>query len=156
MRKGFTLIELLVVVLIIGILAAIAFPQYERAVLKSKMNSVLPLIRAIKNANEIYFMANGEYTDDLRKLDITIPAGTEESNLAAGLVVYQNGTYIDQYVGNDALNGDWNVFGGIRGIHGEGSCVIRMYYDQALLSPGKIACRGDHPQCASICKSMAF
>ena len=72
---GFTLMELLVVVLIIGILAGVALPQYETAVLKSKMNSIVPLVRAIKNANEVYYMANGKYTDNLNDLDISIPAG---------------------------------------------------------------------------------
>lgn len=72
-KTGFTLIELLVVVLIIGILAAVALPQYQLAVSKSKINSQLPLLRAIKDAQEIYRMSNGVYNDDLRALDITIP-----------------------------------------------------------------------------------
>ncbi len=71
-HKGFTLIELLVVVLIIGILSAVALPQYEIAVMKSKMNSLLPVMRAIKDANEVYYMANGVYVDDLNQLDVSI------------------------------------------------------------------------------------
>lgn len=73
MNKGFTLIELLVVVLIIGILAAVAVPQYTKAVEKSRAAEAMSLLRSIAQANTAYYLANGHYTADLTDLDITIP-----------------------------------------------------------------------------------
>ena len=73
-KKAFTLIELLVVVLIIGILAAIALPQYQKAVVKSRVSTILPVLRSIKDAEEVYYMANGGYTEDVSELGITLPA----------------------------------------------------------------------------------
>ncbi len=69
---GFTLIELLVVVLIIGILAAIALPQYELAVEKSRSAEPLIVLKALREAQEVYFLANGSYADDLSKLDVQV------------------------------------------------------------------------------------
>ncbi len=79
-KKGFTLIELLVVVLIIGILAAIAVPQYRKAVAKSRFAQLKLLINDIVKAQEIYYLANGKYTANFDDLDITMPNGERTTN----------------------------------------------------------------------------
>ena len=71
---GFTLIELLVVVLIIGILAAIALPQYQRAVDKTRYSTMMNIAKALAEANERYYMVHDEYSTTYNDLDIDIPA----------------------------------------------------------------------------------
>jgi len=78
MKKGFTLIELLVVVLIIGILSAIALPQYQKAVEKARITEAIIQVRALAEAEKAYYLANSEYANTFDKLDISFP-GTPDS-----------------------------------------------------------------------------
>ena len=76
MKKGFTLIELLVVVLIIGILSAVALPQYTKAVEKSRTTEAVTLLGDLLNAEQIYKMSTGSYTNDMTLLDLQLPGVT--------------------------------------------------------------------------------
>ena len=71
-NNGFTLIELLVVVLIIGILAAVALPQYKKTVRKARLVQGIVFVKAIHDAQENFYLKNGEYTTDLEVLDLDI------------------------------------------------------------------------------------
>ena len=73
MKKGFTLIELLVVVLIIGILSAIALPQYQTAVDKARYSTMMAAVRALKDAQEVYYLANGSYSDNIDDFEGVLP-----------------------------------------------------------------------------------
>lgn len=78
-NKGFTLIELLVVVLIIGILSAIALPQYETAVEKARLTEGLINAKAILDATQRYLQANPDAVNSCTQAqiaDVTLKGGT--------------------------------------------------------------------------------
>ena len=71
MKKAFTLVELLIVIIIIGILATMAVPQYQKMVNRAKWAEAVQMAGAIRTAEEIYKAQNGAYT----------PAGANLSGL---------------------------------------------------------------------------
>lgn len=102
MKKGFTLIELLVVVLIIGILAAIAVPQYETAVKKSRLSTVMSNVKLLKDALELYYLNMGEYPDDdVSGLDFTINGCTS----SGGTITCAKEVYDYWYSGSNIIGG---------------------------------------------------
>ena len=77
------LIELLVVVLIIGILAAVALPQYQKAVEKSKSAQAVTMLKSVYQAAEEYYLANGTWPTSFEKLSVSAPwTGTEKWHLS--------------------------------------------------------------------------
>jgi len=76
-KKGFTLVELLVVVLIIGILSAVALPQYTRTVERARTTEALITLKALTDAANRYYMANNNsYAGiNIGLLDVEPPTG---------------------------------------------------------------------------------
>ncbi len=70
--SGFTLIELLVVVLIIGILSALALPQYQKTVLKSRTTEAWANLSALHTAAKLYCLENPDSSGELSLSDLSI------------------------------------------------------------------------------------
>ena len=96
-KTGFTLMEVLVTVIIIIILSAIALPQYQKAISKSRYVGLMPLARSIKDAEEDYYYREEDYTSELAYLSIQVPGGNPSGSSAT-----INGTTIS------LTNGDAN------------------------------------------------
>ncbi len=150
-NNGFTLIELLVVVLIIGILSAIALPQYQRAVEKSRVATMQPLVRSLADAQKRYKMANGDVTRSFADLDVALP----------GNCIIQE----SDYYGEEARCGKIYLHPtsaslSVQGIlHLSDSSVIYMIYP-AGQTTGRgsknrcMACPGENTRANDLCLSM--
>ncbi len=145
---GFTLIELLIVVLIIGILSAVALPQYRVAVAKSRLATIIPVVRGAKDSLEMYYMANGIYPPDAGTdfgFDITVPAGCTNSGTTYANDCHNGVIY-------DLLNrGEPNV----QGFSTKDKVGFLMWLDHSA-HPGETRCfaASSDETANSVCKSM--
>lgn len=88
-KKGFTLTELLIVILVIGVLAAVAVPGYQAAVDKSRWAAMLPSAKALKDAQERVFMADGAYALSVSDLDVQVPGVKSTDKITNGNEQYR-------------------------------------------------------------------
>jgi type IV pilus assembly protein PilE len=108
-KSGFTLIELLVAVLIIGILAALAIPQYRLTVAKIRAAEALVNLRAIIRAQQLYMLQTGDVATNLNMLDIALPSSdnfTYEMSIggSSGLQLYAHSKSGNLTIYTDRLN----------------------------------------------------
>lgn len=78
-REGFTLIELLVVVMIIGILSAVALPQYSKAVEKARATEAISIADSLHKGTVLYFLANQSFPTSFDDLDISIDPNSSKT-----------------------------------------------------------------------------
>ncbi|MGP1832718.1 type IV pilin protein [Shewanella frigidimarina] len=69
--KGFTLIEVMITVVIIGILAAIAYPSYTSFITKSGRSEGVAAVMRVSNLQEQYYMDNRVFAEDMTKLGMS-------------------------------------------------------------------------------------
>ncbi len=161
MKKGFTLIELLVVVLIIGILAAIALPMYQKSVARARFSGAAITMKAIKDAQERYYLAHGSYASKFSDLDITLTteavgAGGSTGDINSGLIIIDGFAYgLDAAGANTQLWDERDP-----DMWGANNHVVYYFYDKSPTLPGRFVCmtEGDQEMTpgAKICETWGF
>ena len=126
---GFTLIELLVVVLIIGVLAGIALPQYNKVVFRTKMKNVARLMQSIKRAKDLCKTADpSQPCNTLEELSIGFPCDEETGNVCSKKDAKGRSEYHLVLSGGGAYGS--NIYGTVKNFGGE----------LALKNDGKFYC----------------
>ena len=72
---GFSLMEVMIVVVIIGILAALAYPNLEKYLKRARQTEAKTNLSAIYTAQKIYFTLHQSYAEDIKKLNLSLAQG---------------------------------------------------------------------------------
>ena len=149
---GFTLIELLVVVLIIGILAAMAMPQYFKAVERSRMAEAVTLMDSIVKAQRRKFMQTNRYALTFEGLDVSPKGASSTSYYTKGdpqTGAGGNGFRIDMYY-SDFTYSHLSVYRMVDGDFRSNSLQYK-YSLQRYYQSDNVSCWGSNPAGQELC-----
>lgn len=94
MRKGFTLLELLIVVVVIGILASIAIPQFFRVAERARAAEAINILGAVRRAEIRYYSEHGVLTSSGAQIDLELPPKKFFTSFVMSTPTYTGGTEI--------------------------------------------------------------
>lgn len=153
MNRGFTLMEMLIVVLIIAVLTAITFPQYQYLIYKSRYTQLVTLCDTIVNAQVRHRLATGTYTNRFDDLDVSLPSGGRVTTSE-----YQDSTSYPKFnitilgstdpVNNPGLH---NV---AIGYMSAGGLNYYHYYPRLNGEQGERQCRCNNESACKICEKL--
>ena len=92
--RGITLMELMIVVIIVGILAAVAYPSYRECAARAKRNEAKAELLKIATNQERFYLNNNTYTNDMTQLGFPVSDD----------FVTESGSYTIDVAGADASN----------------------------------------------------
>ena len=168
-EKAFTLIELLVVVLIIGILAAVALPQYQKAVEKSRVAEALQIVASTQQAIDAYLLANHfpsstvQLIGDKSKSSANYKSGILDIDIEAPLTCDQaSGDYCrsKHFAYNAYCKSDSCTISAVRHQNGNRDSNAEEYYLKASKSADDetwsktCTYKTAYPYSVSLCKSL--
>ena len=156
-NKGFTLIELLVVVLIIGILAAMALPQYFKAVERSRMSEAVTLMANLAQAQQRKYLQLNHYTSFFTGLDVAPKDASGANHCTKGGTVGEvpefgsdqcgDGNGFVLHLGGDVLNN-----GRVQAVRAYGERDGQYKYELSRYYAGTgVACHGTTKPGAELC-----
>lgn len=129
-NKGFTLIELMIVVAVIGVLAAIAIPQYQKYVAKSEFAAAYASLAAAKTNLDDYVISNGTFPTGVSQIGLSASAAMGTIGLGTSAITYN--------ITKGSPDASGKTVQLVRGTEGW-SCKVTVSPDQALLPKGCIS-----------------
>ncbi len=109
-QRGLSLMEIMITLVIVAVIAGLAYPRYQKMVSRSKQTEAKTSLQAIYMGQDLYKITNQKYTDNLELLDIQIP---DESKYRYSVETNEKGTtFTAKAVGNidsDPTLDEWQI-----------------------------------------------